>query len=1348
MSKLNKRTIRIVAVLLAVVTFAAVCCLSQNVFAAKSDVTYIDNTAEVQELMKNATQFVLVRQKQLGGSHYAYTEAVSDERSEYNFRAGSKLCLVTLEVDEKEPEKVKVTETVLITSSTGVLRDPDVSEDGTKIVYSHKKKDNDDYHLYEYDLTTKKSKQLTFGSGTADIEPVYTGNGTIVFSSTRDVQTVDCWHTPISNLYMCNADGSGITRLGYDQVHTTYPTSTTDGRILYTRWDYNDRNQMYVQALFQMFPDGTLQTEVFGNNANNPTTLLHTREIPDYSYKYVTIISGHHMNQVGKLAVVDTSKGRNDRAAVDYVYEDSATRQLAGGAQSIDNHLFQEGNVFKYPYAYSENLFTVSMSTKYEGKSDAPFDIVLMNEKGKYQTLVKSDGAYPASQFVPIQTEELFSRSSMVNYAKDTGTYYIADVYQGEPMKGVKRGTAKYIRVVALSFRPFALGATNSFGTGSADPYSPIATGNGAWDIKQVLGIVPIEADGSALFTVPSETPLYFQILDENGDMIQTMRSWSTLMPGESFSCIGCHVDKNTAPQTSLKVTDAMRKGVQELQADLWMENYEEYKDFDPYEDEYIGFDYLSVVQPILDESCVTCHSNTDKAFTRINLNKMKNAAKDEERAEYVFYDDVEWSFTKADPGANWYKTEFDDSKWESSAAPFGKVDVNANPVNTVWKDTDTLWLRRTVNITQYDAEKGIFTFELAHSGNISIYLNGTLVYSGNDNGSLNTKTVILNEEYRNLLNVGENVLAVKVTSLNSGKYFALALRAKAAEGSAGSVSSTVTLFERGAEVLYFTSANNEFADTAWTNADFDDSAWKKQNTPLGNRINGSNSSDWSGDSPYLWVRYEFDVADKSKFSNAILEMDAFYDDDIKVYVNGKLVYSHDKWNDGYTKYDLDGGAKAIVNGKNVIAVSLYQHTGGFEWDAAFTANIMSGNVLASNAPISFEAIQIAGERMEKYFPLSYLVLTGSHPQGDYEWVADTANSYTNYISSMSQCEMLSAYAGGSTKSKIIQKLRSGHADLDDSEIAAISCWIDLCVPCYGEYDPEGQTTWDNDGERHSNEKNNKRHIYDVLDRYAKMERAGTLKGEISISLGSDTASGVGYAVLYTNKKPSAGTFKVTLPEGEKYVGLSFASRAGEAIIYCPNGNLEFKFPVSFKNVAPETFTSYLETTIVARVVYEDELKKERNLALNPYDCSALTNGYPHVETSEKITDILKSGRNVIDGFTANQAKGSYPSQAWEPEELKSSDYIMINYGREVTLTELVILMRNAPGDTHFTSCTVEFSNGSKMDISLKDSNVGQIFELDSVKTTYVKLTNFVSANSNKAAAITEIETWGYDNVG
>ncbi len=304
------------------------------------EVSYLEGSDLLYDLMETATTFVVVKHKALGGSHYAYTEGLFEESTgeaasgvgtESNFAGGSQLVLLTLAQDG---DRVKKTEKVLLNSTAGCIRDPDVSADGKRVIFSWKEKKNDDFHIYEMELETGKYKQLTFGSGVADFECIYLPNGDILFSSSRAIQTVDCWKTPVSNIYKMSADGSNIVRLGYDQVHTTTPSLTEDGRVIYTRWDYNDRTQMYIQGMFQMNPDGTNQTELYGNNSNFPTTLLHTRQVPGEASLYISIATGHHTYQAGKLCLIDVSAGRDGKDSISFPFPDSNT----GKGDNIDTY--------------------------------------------------------------------------------------------------------------------------------------------------------------------------------------------------------------------------------------------------------------------------------------------------------------------------------------------------------------------------------------------------------------------------------------------------------------------------------------------------------------------------------------------------------------------------------------------------------------------------------------------------------------------------------------------------------------------------------------------------------------------------------------------------------------------------------------------------------------------------------------------------------------------------------------------------------------------------------------------------------------------------------------------------
>lgn len=537
-------------------------------------------------LAEHSPRIVFTKHYNLGGSHYAYTEGQSDAQNERHFYPGTALCVLTYSGGQCHVE-------TLIEDKGGVIRDPDVSYDGKRVLFAWKKSDRqDDYHLYEMDLESRQVRQLTQGLGVADYEAVYLPGGDILFNSSRCVQTVDCWWTEVSNLYRCDKDGKFIRRLTFDQVHNNFPTVTEDGRILYTRWEYNDRSQIYPQPLLQMMPDGTGQTEFYGANSWFPTTILHARSVPK-SQKVMAIATGHHSRQAGKLILLDPAKGRQEAEGAQLIAPVRATR-----AEKIDAY-GQSGDLFQYPYPLTEEAFLVTYhATGWEkGRhwNFAPrFGVYLMTVDGRRE-LLAADPALPCNQSIPLRARTTpFQRPELVDYRRKDGTVYVQDVYAGPPMKGVPRGTVKTLRVVALDFRAAGVGQNNNGGPGGGALVStPVAIGNGTWDPKIVIGDATVQADGSAFFRVPARTPLYFQLLDEKGRMVQSMRSWTTLQPGENASCSGCHEPKNSSPLVLAQQTLAFQRGVEELK---------------PFYGPARGFSFVKEIQPILDARCVECH--------------------------------------------------------------------------------------------------------------------------------------------------------------------------------------------------------------------------------------------------------------------------------------------------------------------------------------------------------------------------------------------------------------------------------------------------------------------------------------------------------------------------------------------------------------------------------------------------------------------------------------------------------------------------------------------------------------------------------------------------------------------
>ena len=569
-----------------------------------------------------SSEIIFTKHYNLGGSHYAYTEGQSDAQSESHFRAGSSLCIMKFKGSS-------VSVRTILDDPKGVIRDPDVSFDGERILFAWKKGHrNDDYHLYEINKDGKGLRQITYGEGVADYEGIYLPNGDIIFNSTRCVQTVDCFWTEVSNLYTCDSEGRYLRRLSYDQVHTNYPQVLQDGRVVYTRWDYNDRGQIFPQALFQMNPDGTSQTEFYGNNSWFPTTIMHAKGIPGVN-KLVAVLSGHHTIQQGKLAYIDPTKGRQENEGVQLIAPMRDTP-----ADKIDQY-GQEGELYQNPYAINEKEFIVGYSP-YEGERELHsrhYAIFWMDVDGNRE-LLAYDTSISCNQPVALTARNGYhQRPNMVDYSKDDGIYYIKDVYQGPGLSGVKKGSAKSIRVVALEFRAAGIGLNGSHGVaGGALSSTPPSARNASWDVKVVLGTTPVYSDGSAMFKVPDRTPVYFQVLDHKNHVIQTMRSWSTLQPGEIFSCVGCHESKNYVPPVSGHTTIAMQQGA---------------KDLDGFYGQARGFSYLKEIQPIFDRSCVRCHDGGE-AFSLSAKENIDEQAKRKWTDSYVNLTKIKGTFYDA----------------------------------------------------------------------------------------------------------------------------------------------------------------------------------------------------------------------------------------------------------------------------------------------------------------------------------------------------------------------------------------------------------------------------------------------------------------------------------------------------------------------------------------------------------------------------------------------------------------------------------------------------------------------------------------------------------------------------
>lgn len=130
--------------------------------------------------------------------------------------------------------KTKSSRTLLETE-TGVIRDPELSFDGKRIVFSYRKNIDDDYHIYEINTDGSDLRQLTFAAGISDIDPLYLPDGGIVFSSTREPKYCMCNRHIMCNLFRMDVDGANIVQIGKSTLFEGHSSLLNDGRIIYDR---------------------------------------------------------------------------------------------------------------------------------------------------------------------------------------------------------------------------------------------------------------------------------------------------------------------------------------------------------------------------------------------------------------------------------------------------------------------------------------------------------------------------------------------------------------------------------------------------------------------------------------------------------------------------------------------------------------------------------------------------------------------------------------------------------------------------------------------------------------------------------------------------------------------------------------------------------------------------------------------------------------------------------------------------------------------------------------------------------------------------------------------------------
>jgi len=473
---------------------------------------------------------------------------------------------------------------------------PDLSFDGRKVLFCYKPHDEKSFHLYEINIDGSGLRQLTFGQYD-DIDPIYLPDGHVLFCTTRGNTYVRCMpYTYSYVLARCDADGKNVYLVSQNNEPDWCPSLLNDGRVTYSRWEYHDKALWRIMSLWAMNADGTGVATFWGNQSVWPDHLAEPRAIPG-SHRVMFTGVAHHDWFAGSVGILDPKKGRNfphglTKVTCDVPWPECGTPPL-DPHEADDYHSSGSYAAYKTPYPLSEEDFLVSARTG--GRTDK-FKLYLMDVHGNRELIYEGHyNVWHAMPVVPRPRPPVHpDRVAWPGTGRDRqppqpGVLYSTDVYQGVP--DLPRGSVKYLRVIQMDARTYSTWTRDGRFSG------PVVSAVQDDGVKRILGTVPVGPDGSVYFRVPAGQAMHFQLLDEQYRALQTMRSFTGVMPGERRGCVGCHELHNTTPvgppgpappQLPLELTPP------------------------PWGTESIS--YLKHVQPVLDRYCGECHQGQGEA--------------------------------------------------------------------------------------------------------------------------------------------------------------------------------------------------------------------------------------------------------------------------------------------------------------------------------------------------------------------------------------------------------------------------------------------------------------------------------------------------------------------------------------------------------------------------------------------------------------------------------------------------------------------------------------------------------------------------------------------------------------
>ena len=481
---------------------------------------------------------------------------------------------------------------------SGTFLSPELSFDGKTILFAYSQakawskyqgkeayewNPQTSYHIFKCQADGTDLIQLTDGPWD-DFDPCFLPNGRIAFISERRGGYLRCGrHCPVYTLHGMQADGTDIIRLSYHETHEWHPSVTNDGMIVYTRWDYIDRDTNIAHHIWTCYPDGRDPRSSHGNyplrRESRPWMEMSIRAIPG-SHKFVAATGAHHGHAFGSLVLIDPqSADDNAMSQLERLTPEAPFPEAEGGKALVRKY-----QAYGTPWPLSEDDYLCVYDPQVDNRA-----LYWIDRFGNKE-LIYRDPDIPCVSPIPLRprVKPPIVRDQTIQTAAARqaagvdrpATITVMNVYDGDFSwpQGTRIDALRVIQLLPKTTAP------------PNQPRIGIANQTNA---RAVLGTVPVEEDGSAFFEAPAGKELYFQAIDGRGMAVQSMRSGTYVHPGEHLTCQGCHEPKRRAPLRLTETPLALGRAPSSIKPDVDGSN---------------PFNYVRLVQPVLDRNCVGCH--------------------------------------------------------------------------------------------------------------------------------------------------------------------------------------------------------------------------------------------------------------------------------------------------------------------------------------------------------------------------------------------------------------------------------------------------------------------------------------------------------------------------------------------------------------------------------------------------------------------------------------------------------------------------------------------------------------------------------------------------------------------